>query len=477
MKEDIQFNNFKNLSKNTILKYYEKNRESSADKQLLDEIFNNQEILEEKLSEFEEYKKFVYNKLDELRKELSKYINLDSVDLSILYENITFHKCSDEDEQMANRLILKEFGIKDYDYINELHKIHRLKKKIYLNAVKYQNIDKLEEFDNEFILTNKETFDFDTIKYQNIDEINNKDFKLAYIYYLQKINSYHNNINDSLHYFDDDGLTPKIYGLPTGFRGEDDFQQIPVQYLKEYGTIQKHITDGKGIGVLKFKTKLKEMKKVLEKYNLSKSGTKAKLIERILNNLSVKEINNEFPGHRFILTPDGEKILNNYKRYQKCFSYIPMVPANFTGKEFIKICELNPQYDIEDIIFSIVLNNWIIIEDENLFSKKVIEHIHFECYIPKMALLEKLSKNFPNKAEILLFNAITINSFISFYYIKRLCNGYHKQKKYEAELNFINLIYNKEKKGLIQINNFDSNTSEWLDKRKNTLYKNLNIEY
>ena len=74
-----------------------------------------------------------------------------------------------------------------------------------MNAVKYQNIDKLEEFDNEFILTNKETFDFDTIKYQNIDEINNKDFKLAYIYYLQKINSYHNNINDSLHYFDDDG--------------------------------------------------------------------------------------------------------------------------------------------------------------------------------------------------------------------------------------------------------------------------------
>lgn len=137
---------------------------------------------------------------------------------------------------------------------------------------------------------------------------------------------------------------------------------------------------------------------------------------------------------------------------------------------------MNPQYDIEDIIFSIVMNNWIIIEDENLFSEDALDDINFECYINKLNLGKKLTKNFPNKAEILLFNAITISSFIAFPYIKRLCNIYHKQKKYDEELNFINLICEKAKKGLIQIGKFDSQESDWLDKRKNTLYNNLNSD-
>lgn len=285
IEEYISFNDFKNLSKNKFLKYYKKYREDSADLELVDEIFNNQEILEEKLSKFEEYRKFVYSKLDDLSSELSKYINLDGVDLINLFENITFYRGSDEDEELANILILKEFGIEEFDNINTLN----------------------------------ETFDFNSIKSKNIEKINNNEFKLAYINFLGKINSYHNNIDDKLHCFDDDELTPNNHCFPIEFQGTDDFQPIPVQYLKEYGAIHNHITEGKGIGVLKFKTQLNEMKKVLGKYGLSQRGSKAILIERILDNLSTEEINKEFPGHRFILTPEGEKILNDFNRYQKIY--------------------------------------------------------------------------------------------------------------------------------------------------------------
>lgn len=454
MEKDIPLEDFKNINKNTILKYYGENRKNSTNKQLLDQMFENQEILEEKLDKFEEYKKFVYIKLDELGNELSKYIYLDDIDLISLFESITYYRGSDEDEQMANKLILKEFGIEELDKLEELD---------------------LEELHITFLSTNIE-IDFNTIKSQNFDKITNMDFKLEYIYFLHEINSSQNNYMHKLHYFDEVERTPKNYYLLNRFENSKDFQQIPVQYLKDYGTIQNHIIDGKGIGILKFKTKNREMKKVLGKYGLSKTGNTEKLINRILDNLSSEEINKEFSGHRFILTSEGEEILNNFNRYQECLSYIHTLPSNFTGKEFIKICEMNPQYDIEDIIFSIVMNNWIIIEDENLFSKDALNHITHECSINKLTLGKKLTKNSPNKAEILLVDAMTISSYILFPDIKQLCNSYHKQKKYDEELNFINLICEKAKKGLIEIRKFDSQESDWLDKRKNTLYNNLNSD-
>ncbi len=438
IEEDITFNDFKNLSKNKFLKYYKKYREDSADLELVDEIFNNQEILEEKLSEFEEYREFVYSRLDDLSNKLSKYINLDDVNLISLFENITFYRGSDEDEQLANRLILKEFGIEDYDI--------------------------LEELDNSFI-TNKETFDFNTIKNQNFYKIVNEDFKIYYIYFLQNLNSgryYPNVCDEEVRFYDDVELVPKNLCM----KAFNDCQRIPVQYFKDYAINQNHIIDGKGIGVLKFRTGVNDLKKVLEKYDLKKSGIKSVLINRILDNLSIEEINKEFPGHLFILTTKGEEILNDFKQYQKYNNYFPGIPSNFTIKEFIKICEMNSQYDIEDIALSIVMHNWIIIEDENLFSDSVLQNIYYESFRRKVILISKLKDDFPDKAEILFFDLLTnkINKENYFYVVKRLSNSYHQQRKYDEELNFINCYEDCKF-------NIDKCDSDWLDKRKNILYE------
>ena len=181
---------------------------------------------------------------------------------------------------------------------------------------------------------------------ENIENTDNIRFKLAYILYLQLVNSAHNNVMDTNHFFDNDGDPEEMLMY--------NFYQInvtlPIRIIREVAIGKGHMIDGNGVGVLRYRSSAKELKNVAEKYGLKKYGTKKVLINRIEDNLTVDEINKEFPGSRFILTPEGERFLKKFDNYN--FDYFQSMPECFDPCELEILCQENPQYPIEDIVFA-----------------------------------------------------------------------------------------------------------------------------
>ncbi|MBE6498061.1 MAG: hypothetical protein E7Z81_07275 [Methanobrevibacter sp.] len=109
---------------------------------------------------------------------------------------------------------------------------------------------------------------------------------------------------------------------------------------------------------------MEELKDVLYKYKLKRSGNKSVLISRITENLTQEQINYEFPpelwDYQFKVTESGID-------YVKRFKYIEMVPFNFTFEEYLLLCEKNPQYSSKDIIFCLCYQDWLQL-GENRFS-------------------------------------------------------------------------------------------------------------
>lgn len=129
--------------------------------------------------------------------------------------------------------------------------------------------------------------------------------------------------------------------------------KLGLDYWIDIGLNSGHIYDAKGTGLLQYTTKVTDLKNVLKKYDLKQSGKKAELIERIKENLSPSEINNEFEGSFYLLTEEGKEFLDANIH----FTY--MQPTTFTFKEYITLCEENQEYDPEEILCCLAKEDWI----------------------------------------------------------------------------------------------------------------------
>ena len=100
----------------------------------------------------------------------------------------------------------------------------------------------------------------------------------------------------------------------------------------------------------------------MRKYNLKVSGNKQELINRIKDNLSIQQINEEFPSNddTWNLSQEGTEYLN---RYYYLTLLKPFIPSVFNLAEFNEICELNPEFSPEIILYALINENWIITDD------------------------------------------------------------------------------------------------------------------
>lgn len=135
--------------------------------------------------------------------------------------------------------------------------------------------------------------------------------------------------------------------------------KLGLDYWIDIGLNSEHIYDAKGTGILEYETKVVDLKKVLKEYGLKQSGKKAELIERIKDNLSPAEINREFEGSFYLLTNKGKEFIN------KNIHFTYMQPTTFTFKEYIIICEENPEYDPEEILCCLAREDWITMDGFN----------------------------------------------------------------------------------------------------------------
>ena len=99
-------------------------------------------------------------------------------------------------------------------------------------------------------------------------------------------------------------ISNKIYKLWLGDSIRFDYA-FSAQVIKELVLYNNHIKEGSSLAILKYANILKsDLKAALKKYDLPVSETNATLIKRIENNLTINQINQEFPGSRYILTDE-----------------------------------------------------------------------------------------------------------------------------------------------------------------------------
>lgn len=113
------------------------------------------------------------------------------------------------------------------------------------------------------------------------------------------------------------------------------------------------------------------VKDILRKYNLPVSGKKGELVNRLITNLSEEELEKEFPIRKYDmfdyrLTAEGKKLVEKYSAYK----YRDYLPIGFKLNEFIIICDNNPQYSTEDILFCLCYQNWIRIRENMSHSEE-----------------------------------------------------------------------------------------------------------
>ena len=172
----------------------------------------------------------------------------------------------------------------------------------------------------------KEYADLENFKdVKNAKDITDVDFITAYVSYL-------------------------IYGLGSG---------------KDLAIKSKHIRLNEGLEILHTNLRVEDLKIILRKYNLKVSGKKNELISRIEENLSREQLKEELPAgcfaSEYILTKKGIKYIKKYDMHW----YKRWVPPQFTDEEFILLCEKNPQYHPEEILFCLLYQDWIILNSKD----------------------------------------------------------------------------------------------------------------
>lgn len=366
------------------------------DDQIINEIIN---LIEDCIKIHKNYEKKI------LANEISKYSDSELINLDKLFDELVInHKLNDK--HLAYQTILDEFNInceiEDLINIMDLGTIDQI----------YHDLDSLN---------------LDALKTELIDDSKNIEFKLVYVKFLQLVNSQHNNYMDKNHYFDSGLADKRIFGV------KESNVRFPIDILKEIAISKNHIYEARGVGVLKFKSSVSDIREVLKKYNLKVSGNKQILIDRILENLSIDEINNEFKGKRFLLTEEGEDFLKKFDYYN--FKYFQALPYNFTAKDLIIIFEENREYSLESILYALTMHDWIIINDESLFSKNTLDSLNFNINYQRYVLADIFKNEFPKKAIEIYLKGID-NQFDS-YKVVELCKIYHKEKNYDEERKII----------------------------------------
>ena len=297
-------------------------------------------------------------------------------------------------------------------------------------------------------------YTLDELLSEDIEDSKNIYFRLAYIFYLQEVNSSHNNVFDEKNYYD---ITPNY---------DSNFHGFPLEIIKKIALSKNHIIDGKGVGILRYKTKLADLKSVAKKYDLKQTGSKKVLIKRIEDNLSVDVINREFSGSRFILTEDGKKFLNKFTNYNRF--YFQSLPECFNSTELDILCRENPQYSIEEIIYSLVKEDWCKLENHEYYYESDFHSIIFSIHQKRYLLAKQFEKDFPKKA-IELYESCLLEQFNPSYFDKltKLYKKYHLADKNQELLS--TMIKNTTRKIEIAKSNIDKVVMEIIEKTLNLL--------
>ena len=192
-----------------------------------------------------------------------------------------------------------------------------------------------------------------------------------------------------------------------------------------------------------------DIKEVLRKYNLKVSGNKQELINRIKDNLSIQQINEEFPSNddTWNLSQEGTEYLN---RYYYLTLLKPFIPSVFNLAEFNEICELNPEFSPEIILYALINENWIITDDATQDIKELIEEVQLRNKSHVAFNLEKINLDLSIK----LYESVNEKD--------SRCPGcerlriiYKRKKDYENELRILKRICN---------NNSDCRFNDRIDK-------------
>ena len=340
----------------------------------------------------------LFNELDAMRINLFKIDLLN--DLFINYENINFInlffdlvKINEEfdnidinDDEICNNLILHyQKVLKDYyiEYDDEL-----LDYLVYILNDAYINyIGVLGNCDVESMMSGR------------MIELGDYLLEIVYIRYLQLIDL--KCTNKSYYFSNEEIPEDSIYY----YFHQLDFD-CPMDLIKEIAIKRNHVKEGGGIEILRYKSRIIDIKEVLGKYNLKKSGNKKELINRIENNLTKKEINKEFKGSIFVLTESGRKFLNEQRDFN--IDYYEALPSCFLEPHFYILCKENPEYSIEDIIYSLVMHEWYDIENPKIFKKNSLDDFISEINNGKFVLAKLLDKEKHDKINELYFNIKTI---------------------------------------------------------------------
>lgn len=201
----------------------------------------------------------------------------------------------------------------------------------------------------------------------------------------------------------------------------------------DFAIKNKHLEKESGLSRITY-TSNDDIKEVLRKYNLKVSGNKTELINRIKDNLSIEQINEEFPSNdqTWNLSQEGQEYLNKYY-YLTVLK--PFIPSVFNLSEFNEICEFNPEITPENILYALVYEDWIIAEDASEDVKELVDELKIRNKYHVAWHLEKINLD------------LAINIYESIYKTDERCLGcerlriiYKREKDYENELKILRYI-------------------------------------
>lgn len=229
---------------------------------------------------------------------------------------------------------------------------------------------------------------------------------------------------------------------------DTDFITSYVSYLmyggsgEELAFKSKHIRFTEGLEILHSNLRVDDLKKILRKYNLKVSGNKMELISRIEENLSAEQLKEELPGgspaSEYVLTEKGLKYLEKYELHW----YKQWIPPQFSEKEFILLCEKNPQYTSEEILFCLLYQDWININSNDIneddfeqvitfnshsrsfIASDVIEDIEMTCALLRKNLEDSYSISMPADCNDILYLSRIYRSLDRYDLALEVVNGF-----------------------------------------------------
>ncbi|WP_295871511.1 SAP domain-containing protein [Methanobrevibacter smithii] len=421
------------------------------------------EILNIKLislsKEFDNLRESLINNLDIQKRE--------NISKKVYYNNINNHLNYLKRVYKDYLNIFDEYRININNFIQIFPEVYLIITDLGLDNTYEKDIyDYADEFIEEYHR------DFSSLK-KNFNLNDDIYFKIVYMTYLFEVASAHNNIRDKDNLYSNKQISNKIYKLWPGGSIRFDYA-FSAQVIKELALYNNHIKEGSGMAILKYTNVLKsDLKVVLKKYNLPVSGTNATLIKRIENNLTINQINQEFPGSRYILTDDGINFCKNSYAY---FNIIHCIPFNFTIDEYILLCELNKDVSPEEILFCLAAEDWFDysdIDNFNIFKTSILITIKNKIFEYRHNVASLLKKEYIDKSIYLYSKNFNNNPLHYMYDGKELCKLYHNQKEYEKELNIIEEVL-KQSKISDSSTIYESKNMEWFKKRQNKVLDLLN---